>query len=214
MRPKPISRDDCVRAMKYTKSNLSASRYLGCSYQHYKRYAKLYKSDILDESSPTLFEIHKNQSGKGIPKFLPNRRKEPAIKKILETGEGWESFKIEKLKSSIIVGGFLEDKCHRCNFEERRVGDYKIPLLLHFKDRNKTNWKLNNLGFLCYNCYYLTVGDVFNYKELREIEDIGLDFDNAAVEWELSDDVLENMKLLGLLDDEIVEGEEFVDKLN
>ena len=35
-----------------------------------------------DPNSPTLFEAHKNQKGKGIPKFLPNKRREPNVKKI------------------------------------------------------------------------------------------------------------------------------------
>ena len=34
-----------LRAMKHTKSNMSAARYLGCSYPHYKEYAKLYKNE-------------------------------------------------------------------------------------------------------------------------------------------------------------------------
>ena len=95
---KTYSREDILRAMRFTKSNRAAARYLGCSYQHYKTYAKLFRLDEFDPNSPTLFDAHKNQSGKGIPKFLPNRRKEPNVKIIFETGTGWESFTPEKIK--------------------------------------------------------------------------------------------------------------------
>ena len=59
--PKPISKDMCLAAMNKTKSVRAAARYLNCSYHHLKRYMKLYKDE---ESGKTLFEIHKNQSGK------------------------------------------------------------------------------------------------------------------------------------------------------
>ena len=213
-RAKPISRNDCLRAMRYTKSNLAASKHLGCSYQHYKRFAKSYKVNITgDENSQTLFEQHLNQQGKGIPKFLPKNKKYPAIKKIVETGMGWESFALDKLKIAIIHEGLLEDKCCNCGFNERRVIDYKIPLLIYFKDRNKTNWKLGNLGFLCYNCYYLTIGDVFDVKELREIEELGTQAPTDTPTWELDDATLENMKMLGLIDEEEELGSEFIDKI-
>ena len=91
---KPLSKEDILRAMRFTKSNRAAARYLGCSYQHYKPFAKLHKDE---ETGLTLFETHLNQCGKGIPKFLPNRRKEPNVKNIIETGTGWESFTPEKI---------------------------------------------------------------------------------------------------------------------
>jgi hypothetical protein len=79
--PKPLSKEDILRAMRFTKSNRAAARYLGVSYQHYKPWAKLYK---LEDEGLTLFDLHKNQAGKGIPKFLPNRRKDPNVKDIIE----------------------------------------------------------------------------------------------------------------------------------
>jgi len=43
--PKPISKEDCIRAMKYTRSVRAAARYLNCSYQHLKPFMKAYKDD-------------------------------------------------------------------------------------------------------------------------------------------------------------------------
>ena len=54
MLPKPLSKEDIQRAMRVTKSNRSAARYLNCSYQHYKKFAKI----LIDEASgKSLFEL-------------------------------------------------------------------------------------------------------------------------------------------------------------
>ena len=55
--PKPLSKEDILRAMRFTKSNRAAARYLGVSYQHYKPWAKQYKVNDGDIDSPSLFEI-------------------------------------------------------------------------------------------------------------------------------------------------------------
>ncbi len=38
---KIFTKDDVLRAMRFTRSNRAAAKYLGCSYQHYKPYAKM-----------------------------------------------------------------------------------------------------------------------------------------------------------------------------
>ncbi len=196
---KPLTKEAILRAIRFTKSNRAAAKYLGCSYQHYKPFAKLFRVDESDPNSPTLFDIHKNQSGKGIPKFLPNRRKEPNVKRIFEEGTGYESFTASKIKTRGIAEGYLKDECYTCGCNERRVTDYKTPTLLNFKDGNKSNYLLNNLEVLCYNCYFLYVGDPLTPDEVRHIED------NQTVkakphEWDLDDDQLDNMRALGLID--------------
>jgi hypothetical protein len=77
---KPISKEDVLRAMKQTRSVMSAARYLNCSYQHLKPFMKAYKDE---ETGLSLFDLHKNQSGKGIPKFMSNApfgRKHPQLR--------------------------------------------------------------------------------------------------------------------------------------
>ena len=196
---KPISREDVLRAMRFTKSNRAAAKYLGCSYQHYKPFAKNFKVDETDHNSPSLFETHLNQCGKGIPKFLPNRRKEPNVKNIIETGTGWESFTPEKIKARIVAEGYLKEECYACGFCERRVTDYKIPLLLNFKDGNKNNYLLENLELLCYNDYFLLVADPLTPDQIRHIED-NTGVRAVAHDWDMDDAHIENMKALGLLD--------------
>ena len=43
---KPITKERILYAQKMTKSNMSAARFLGISYEHYKRYAKSFFKDI------------------------------------------------------------------------------------------------------------------------------------------------------------------------
>ena len=134
----PLTKEQVLLAMRQTKSNKAAARYLNVSYIHYKMWAKRYHEF---EGGRSLFEVHKNQAGKGIPKFLPNKRKEPNIKIIVETGTGLESFTPEKIKSRLITEGYLQEECCKCTFNERRVTDYKMPLLLNFKDLKFSKFK-------------------------------------------------------------------------
>lgn len=190
---KPLSKEQIVAAQAKTLSNMAAARYLHVSYQHYKRYAKLYK----------LFEGHKNQSGKGIPKFLNSGDKMPAMVEIIEGRIAASSFDPNKLKYSLIEQGYLLEECNICKFKERRVLDYKIPLLLHFKDKNSNSYSLNNVQLLCYNHYYLQVGDIFNSKAIKQIETGTEQFGTTdTVEFEVDEYHLQRLKELGLGDDD------------
>jgi hypothetical protein len=192
---KELFKEDILRAIRHTKSNRAAARYLGCSYQHYKPYAKLFNDE---ETGQNLFDLHKNQCGKGIPKFLPNRRREPNVKLIFEEGVGYESFTTAKIKTRGIAEGFLRDECYICGCNERRVTDYKTPTLLNFKDGSKSNYVLDNLEILCYNCYFLYVADPLTNDEVRHIE-TNQTPKAKPFEWDLDDEALSNMKALGLL---------------
>ena len=131
---KPLSKADILVALAKTKSNRAAARYMGVSYTHYKMWAKNY--DATEEGYNNLFEQHLNQSGKGIPKFLKGHKDF----NILDVCEGKISpshFTPQKIKEKLIVEGHLEEQCTRCGYHERRVLDYRMPLILHFKDKNK-----------------------------------------------------------------------------
>ncbi len=198
---KPLTKQDLLRAMEYTKSIRAAANYLGCSYQHVKPYFKIYRVDDNDPNSPTLFEVHYNQKGKGIPKFLPQTKKDPTVKLILEGGDGWQSFTPEKIKVRAINEGFLKECCDKCGFSERRVLDYKVPLLLNFRSGNKADYRLENLQLLCYNCYFLFVGNVFTDGQLQDIES-NREAKEKSFDWQLDEKQIENMKSLGLWDEE------------
>jgi hypothetical protein len=211
MKPKPFLKDDIERAMRMTKSNRAAARYLNCSYTHYKQYAK----NFTDENGITLFEKHLNQSGKGISKFLPNRGKEPALVDIIEGRVSVDSYTPEKLKNRLIQESYLEECCANCGFAERRVIDYKVPLILNFKDSNKKNWRIENLELLCYNHYFLYIGNIFTDKQVQHIEDYNPSTYQSDVTWELDDYYNEHLKNLGIsnTDSNSEPGSEFISKV-
>ena len=193
---KPISKDMCLTAMDKTKSVKAAARYLNCSYHHLKRYMKLY---VDEETGKTLFDKHKNQQGKGIPKFLRASGKEPALMDIIEGKINPASFSPDKLKYRLTTEGYLEERCGNCGFTEHRVTDHKVPLILHFKDKNKLNYNLNNIEFLCYNCYFLFIGEVFSERDIKKLEDNkSVTKTTDAVDMQLDDYHLQRLKELGL----------------
>ena len=201
---KPLSKEQISAAQAKTKSNMAAARYLHVSYQHYKRYAKLYK----------LFEGHKNQSGKGIPKFLRGPKKMPHMLEIIEGRIAASSFDPNKLKYALIEQGYLLEECAMCAFKERRVLDYKMPLLLHFQDNNSNNYSLDNVQLLCYNHYFLNVGDVFNEKDVKQIESKQEHFGTSEkVEWEVDDYHLQRLKELGLDGDDEDDPNQYVSRV-
>jgi hypothetical protein len=211
-RAKSITKEMVLSAMDKTKSVRAAARYLNCSYQHLKKYMKMYK----DENGVSLFEVHKNQCGKGIPKFLSNSqfsKNDPAILDVIEGRVDASHFNPQKLKYRMITDGYLKEECANCGFHERRVSDYKTPLIMHFKDGNKQHYGLNNIEMLCYNCYYLMVGDVFDNKQLDGLEDHKPTY-NSQVDWELDDYTKQRLIELGLEKPKPIEdGSEFISRL-
>lgn len=212
-RPRKIlSKDQILSAMKRTLSNLAASRYLHVSYPHYKKYAKLYKDE---ETGKTLFELHKNRSGKGIPKMnsVGSEFNTENLRKVLDGKAPIYSWSPKVLKTRIIQAGLVEEKCDRCGFSERRVVDSKVPLILYFRDGDKSNWNKKNLGFLCYNCYFLYIEDIFTKRQIDAVEDYTDEKKTEDITWELSQEMLEHFEELGLTDDIEEDGSEFLDYL-
>ena len=195
-KPRPISKEEIIRAMKMTKSNAAAARYLRCSPQHYRKFAKVF---VDEESGKTLFELHKNQQGKGIRKHFGG--KEPRLDELMSGETYVDSYDINKYKSRLVQEGIIKEECCRCGHSEQRVSDLKAPLLIAFKDYNKKNWKLDNLELLCYNCYFLYVGDVFDKKQIEGIQEHKNVLKVDQVDWEMDDNMLEHFKELGLVDD-------------
>jgi hypothetical protein len=195
---KPLGKEMILAAMAKTKSNRAACRYLNVSYQHYKKWAKEY--DATEEGYPNLFEQHKNQSGKGIPKFLNPGKSDFNVLDIIEGRLDSSSFNPQKIKHRMIEEGYLKEECNQCGYHERRVIDYKMALLLHFKDGNKKHYGLDNVEFLCYNCYFTSIGDIFNDKQIEGMED-HKPINKSEVDWELDEYTKQRLAELGLGDD-------------
>ena len=207
---KILPKEDILRAQKMTRSNMAAARYLHVSYNHYKKYAKMYKN----EDGVTLLEAHMNQAGEGIPKFALAGGKEIPLMDLLEGKVPIEHFDPRKIKARLLSEAKLVEVCDRCGFAERRVTDQKIPVILNFKDGNKKNWHLDNLEFLCYNCSFLYAASPIEEKRAEAMEDYVKTRDDEP-DWELDSHHIEHLKELGLYDEnsDKEDGSEFISRL-
>jgi hypothetical protein len=67
-------------------------------------------------------------------------------------------YSLVRLKHRMIARKMLVEECTYCRFSERRITDKKSPLILTFKDGDRTNYTKDNLHLVCYNCMFLTAG--------------------------------------------------------
>jgi hypothetical protein len=144
---KPILESQIKAAQEKSKSAFEAARTLGISYNTYKKYAKLYG----------IFEDLKNPFGHGIERKVRIRNKKYNIEDIID-GKHLH-YPLYKFKNKLFDSGYVPKVCGSCGFSEERVTDSKMPLLIDFLDGNLNNRKLENIRPLCYNCFFLLVGD-------------------------------------------------------
>jgi hypothetical protein len=156
---RPLLQSEIEDIQKVGKSAKECARLLGVSYPTYKKYAKLYG----------IFENVKNMAGKGISKPGSGRmvNGKSQIERILD-GE-LPNFPNWRLKKKLIESGYLPKCCANCGYEEERVFDGKIPLLMDYVDGNKRNHKWDNLRLLCYNCWFQINGDLFG-RAMRNVK--------------------------------------------
>ena len=130
--PMNISESEIRYAMANTQSCAGASRFLKVSYEAYRKYAKLYTDA---PSGKTLFELHKNKAGKGIPRATkPRMRGKFGLLDILD-GK-YPDYPHSRLKIRLLKNAILEEECASCGYCTRRVNDYSVPLLLDWIDGN------------------------------------------------------------------------------
>jgi hypothetical protein len=203
-KPKPISKEDCIRAMKYTRSVRAAARYLNCSYQHLKPFMKAYKDD---ETGLSLFDLHKNQSGKGIPKFITHSHfgKIAPIEDIVNGVVDASSFSADKIKFKMIEAGFLLEQCYYCGFGERRDIDGKTPLLMTFLNDHKHDYTNGNAQLCCYNCYFLNIGNVFTDKDIESIEGHTVYKTSDATDFQVDEYTKKRLEELGNFDAKVTD---------
>ena len=203
---KILTKEDILRAQKMTRSNFAAARYLHVSYNHYKKYAKMYKND---DGEP-LLEAHKNQAGKGIPKFLSGKGKQPPIIDLIEGRVPATHFDPQKIKERLIFEALVEECCERCGFNERRVVDNRVPLILHHKNGNKKDFTLDNIEMMCYNCSFLYGVSPITDQQVVKMEDY-VDKHGEDFNWELDEHHIEHLKELGLYEEK-KPGEEYISR--
>ena len=193
-----ISRDQILAAMRVTKSGHACARHLHINWHTLREYAKLYKTD---DGSQTLYEAMKNPTGIGISKFRGNINKQPKLLDIIEGRVPASVTTPERIKHRLIEEGYIKEECAICGFNERRVIDFKMPLLLHHKDGNKTNFMRNNIEVLCMNCFFLRVADPLTKKDIEQVESpLSISKTTEAIKWDLDDYHIQRLKELGLSD--------------
>lgn len=155
-----ITQSEIERAQRLTQSNLSAAKFLDLSFNTYKKYAKMYYND----KGISLYDAHKNQFSIGIKRVPSMKNKNWAsLEDVLQNK--YPGYQLQVLKLRLIKAGLIKEQCAVCGFEEKRLKDYKSPLLLSFKDGNNLNYSLDNLELLCYNHYFLMIGNIVRSKK-------------------------------------------------
>jgi hypothetical protein len=145
---RPLLESEILAAQSISRSAEEAARKLGVHHTTYKKYARLYG----------VYERLKNPSGKGIPKVIHNCESgQYPLSKVF--ANEFPNYKPHKLMKRCIQFNKLEEKCNKCGFQERRLVDNHVPVILNFIDGNSKNMALENLELLCYNCYFLHVNN-------------------------------------------------------
>jgi hypothetical protein len=127
-------------AINETQSMKQAARLLRVAYNTFKKYAKMYE----------VFEPTKNKGVRGLGGVGP---KPPELQAIF-SGEH-PSYSRSRLHQRCVKEGYLAEECSNCGFNEYRISDLTVPLLLDYLDDNASNKELSNLRLLCYNCFYI-----------------------------------------------------------
>ena len=161
-----VLESDIRDAMRVTRSNLSAAKYLGISYNTYKKWAEAYTDS---DTGKTLLELHSawDYETNTIKTYIPRGKSRNVNKgrhkqKLEDVLDGkYEKYPLNNLKERLINTNLKPMCCESCGFNHVRVIDGQMPILLSQKDGDRENYDIDNLEVLCYNCYYLISGNVF-----------------------------------------------------
>jgi len=138
----PLMESEIREAQSKAKSGSQAAKLLNVSYNCYRKYARLYN----------IHTTFNNKCGKGIPK-PPNPTKGKYPLNDILAGK-YPEYPLWKLKDRLIRAGLKPACCEQCGYNERRITDNKIPLLLVFDDNNEKNHSIDNIKIFCYNCSF------------------------------------------------------------
>ena len=167
-----VLESDIRDAMRVTRSNLSAAKYLGISYNTYKKWAESY---IDSETGKTLLELHSawDYETNTIKTYIPRGKSRKINKgrhkqKLEDVLDGkYEKYPLNHLKDRLFNAGLKPNCCESCGFNHARVIDGKIPLLLSQKDGNRENYDIDNLEISDYPEEFINKG--FEIKKEKKI---------------------------------------------
>ena len=147
-RPTIILEEHQIRwAMDFSNSNGTAAKMLGVAYETYRKWAKTF---IDKETNKSLFDMHyPGYTGRG----LGHSKYAIPLDEILANKH--VNYPDYRLKRRLIDEGLKKPECTQCGFDEERITDKKVPILLDFIDGNPDDKSFDNLQFLCLNCFFL-----------------------------------------------------------
>lgn len=165
-------------AQSKSRSARDTARTLGVAYNTLKKYAKLYG----------LWDYDYNPTNVPIERRLKlTVGKYPLSEKL----QGMHpTYPIHKLKRRLIKNDVFPECCTACQFDEKRVTDGKVPLLLDFLDGNWQNHKMENLRFLCYNCFFLLIGK----RKIPKYSEVGVTYIEQGIAAEDEENIEEDLE--------------------
>jgi hypothetical protein len=200
-----LSEEVIRNAIRNTRSNREAAAWLRVGYKTWKKYAKSYTDPV---TGRTLFDMHIATGGKGIPKVRnPKSKANPAALALgyqLIKGQYCTVKRISELTKRLMKDGRLGFCCSSCGFAQKRPIDMKMPLLLNFKNNDRSDWREENLQWLCYNCSFLLALDYSSRTSRDILQSIAPESPDAPEEiqsfYNIDDFYLEHLKSLGAKD--------------
>jgi hypothetical protein len=161
-------------AMANSVSNSDAARFLRITLDTYRKYARMF----IDEATGLdLYALHK--------KLNPGKRREKIRSKWFKKGKELMDAVLRgevkapttwQFKHFLLREGIVKEECQDCGFHEHRITDGSIPLQMIFLDGNRENGKRENWKLICYNCYYLQIGNIWG-RPVKPKFDVPQDFD-------------------------------------
>ncbi len=139
---RPILKSEILEAKKHAVNEAGAARFLKVNIKTYRKYAMMYG----------IYDPKPNIRGQRNI-FDPHRGKYP-LHEILE-GK-YPDLEPFKVKDKLIRSGLKKAECEQCGFNERRIVDNKIALILNFMDDNSKNHRLDNMKLYCLNCTFVS----------------------------------------------------------
>ncbi len=220
-----LTKEEVLAALVNTTSIKEAARSMNISYPTFKKYAKMYV-DL--NTGKSLLEKFKNPSGKGVKRNYDGNVAVQNPKAYFKNGQRPTPERIAKLKSIVVSKKIVDQYCQKCGYHERRLTDMRQPLMLNFKNKNKSDWRVENLEMVCYNCYFLYVGDPLTHDMVKQMESHNFEHEihkDKLEEFHQIDEIyMDHLKQLGLdgegdvietiedlIDYEDEDGSEFVD---
>jgi transposase len=200
-----LSEEVVRNAIKNTRSNREAAAWLRISYKTWRKYAQSYKDE---RTGMTLFDTHMAHGGRGVPKVRSRgNRANPRALQLgyqLIQGQLCTPERVKELTRRLMKDGRLGYCCKECGYAQKRPIDMKMPLLLNFINNDRTDWREENLRWLCYNCSFILALDYTNRTTRAILSAVAPESPDTPEEvktfYNIDDFYLEHLRGLGVKD--------------